>query len=309
MKRILLILSLLPSCLWAQDIHFTQWMHNPLYSNPAASGFFDGEYRIHAQQRSQWASVSVPFTTTSLGMDIDLKGIGLGAQLLLDKAGTSQLSNTQFNLSGAYEINDWRAGVQLGFAQRNIDYADLYFPDNPESFPSETKSYVDIGLGLMKTIDIAYDKSLQLGLAHFHFNKPNISFTENADALPMRHQLQARMEWELSEYWSLQPHLMCQQQAKSREMILGTTAQYDISEFYQRNIALIGGAMFRWGDAASFLLGAQIENTHIALSYDWNVSDLVPASNGLGAWEISFTHIIQQQIPKRPGYKVCPIYL
>ena len=29
--------------------------------------------------------------------------------------------------------------------------------------------------------------------------------------------------------------------------------------------------------------------------------DLVPASNGLGAWEISFTHILQQQIPKRPG--------
>ena len=125
----------------------------------------------------------------------------------------------------------------------------------------------------------------------------------------MRNQLQARMDWGISEYWLLQPQLMFQQQAQSRELILGTTAQYDISEFYQRNIKLISGTMFRWGDAAIILLGAQIENTHIALSYDWNVSDLVPASNGLGAWEISFTHIIQQQIPKRPGYKVCPIYL
>ena len=41
--------------------------------NPATSGFFDGEYRIHAQQRSQWGSVSVPFTSTSLGMDMSLK--------------------------------------------------------------------------------------------------------------------------------------------------------------------------------------------------------------------------------------------
>ena len=161
----------------------------------------------------------------------------------------------------------------------------------------------------MKTIEVSFDKSLELGMAHFHLNKPNTSFTENVDKLPMRHQLQARMDWELSEYWSIQPHMIYQQQAKSREMILGTTAQYDISEFYQRNIELIGGAMFRWGDAVSILLGAQIENTHLALSYDWNVSDLVPASNGLGAWEISFTHILQQQIPKRPAYKVCPIYL
>ena len=66
--------------------------------------------------------------------------------------------------------------------------------------------------------------------------------------------------------------------------------------------------MFRLGDAASLLLGAQMK-TYILLSYDWNVSDLVPASNGLGAWEISFTHILQQQIPKRPAYKVYPIYL
>ena len=62
-----------------------------IFSNPANSGFFYGEYRIHAQQRSQWGSVSVPFTSTSLAMDMSLKGVGLGGQLLLDHAGTSSL--------------------------------------------------------------------------------------------------------------------------------------------------------------------------------------------------------------------------
>ena len=309
MNRITVIIFFFPCILWSQDIHFTQWMYHPIFSNPANSGFFYGEYRIHAQQRSQWGSVSVPFTSTSLGMDMSLKGVGLGGQLLLDNAGTSSLHTTQFNLTGAYQLGTWRGGVQLGFAQRSIDYSNLLFPDANESFASEFKSFLDVGVGVLKTIEMSFDKSFDLGITHFHLNKPNTAFTENVDKLPMRHQLQANLYWQLSDYWQLQPSLLYQQQGVSRELFFGTRVQFDISDYYQRNIKLISGAMLRLGDAVSILLGAQIEDTHFALSYDWNVSDLVPASNGLGAWEISFTHILHQQIPKRPGYKVCPIYL
>ena len=34
------------------------------------SGFFDGQYRINAQHRSQWSSVSVPFQSTSFSVDV-----------------------------------------------------------------------------------------------------------------------------------------------------------------------------------------------------------------------------------------------
>lgn len=60
MNRVFVILLLLPYAMWAQDVNFTQWMHNLSFSNPAATVFFDGEYKIHGQQRSQWASVSIP---------------------------------------------------------------------------------------------------------------------------------------------------------------------------------------------------------------------------------------------------------
>ena len=309
MRKGVFIFFLFPAFLWAQDIHFTQWMHNALFSNPAQSGFFEGTYRIHAQQRSQWASVSRPYTTTSLGMDMLVKNIGLGGQLLLDKAGTSRLRNTQFTVSGAYEMAGWRGGLKLGFVNRGIDYSDLQFPDQNESIPSESKSYVDLGLGVLKSLQLTQDKSLQLGMAMHHLNSPNTSFSNFKDPLPMRHQLQAQMQWELSEYWQLLPSLRYQQQSSSREMQWGTHLALDLSEYYQKEIEWMGGALFRWGDAASILLGAQIENSRIAFTYDWNLSDLVPASNGLGAWEISFTHILKQQIPKRPAYQVCPVYL
>ena len=88
MKRITIILFFLPYLLWSQDIHFTQWMHHPVFSNPATSGFFDGEYRIHAQQRSQWGSVSVPLQVL-LRNGYEFERSGFRWQLLLDNAGTS----------------------------------------------------------------------------------------------------------------------------------------------------------------------------------------------------------------------------
>ena len=52
----------------------------------------------------------------------------------------------------------------------------------------------------------------------------------------MRHQLQANLYWQLSDYWQLQPSLMYQQQGVSRELFFGTRIQVDISDYYQRNI-------------------------------------------------------------------------
>jgi type IX secretion system PorP/SprF family membrane protein len=236
MRKGVFIFFLFPALLWAQDIHFTQWMHNALFSNPAQSGFFEGTYRIHAQQRSQWASVSRPYTTTSLGMDMLVKNIGLGGQLLLDKAGTSRLRNTQFTVSGAYEMAGWRGGLQLGFVNRGIDYSDLQFPDQNESIPSESKSYVDLGLGVLKSLQLTQDKVVQLGLAMHHLNRPNTSFSNFKDPLPMRHQVQAQMQWELSEYWELLPSLRYQQQSSSREMQWGTHLALDLSDYYQKEI-------------------------------------------------------------------------
>ena len=91
MKRITIIFFLFAVSVVGTRHSFYSMDEPPVFSNPANSGFFDGEYRIHAQQRSQWGSVSVPFTSTSLGMDMSLKGVGLGGQLLLDHAGTSSL--------------------------------------------------------------------------------------------------------------------------------------------------------------------------------------------------------------------------
>ena len=43
----------------SQDLHFSQFMNSPLLINPANTGFIpDGDFRLGANYRNQWASVS-----------------------------------------------------------------------------------------------------------------------------------------------------------------------------------------------------------------------------------------------------------
>ena len=49
----------------------------------------------------------------------------------------------------------------------------LKFPESNEFFASESKSFLDIGVGILKIIEVNFDKYLDLSIAHFHINQPN----------------------------------------------------------------------------------------------------------------------------------------
>src|SRR5215218_715262 len=54
----------------AQDLHFSQFMNNPLLTNPANTGFNpDFDYRLGASYRNQWSSLPVPYKTMSIWGD------------------------------------------------------------------------------------------------------------------------------------------------------------------------------------------------------------------------------------------------
>jgi type IX secretion system PorP/SprF family membrane protein len=308
MKKSIVILLFAVQGLFAQDVHFSQWYNNPLFSNPALTASFDGDYRITANQREQWASVSIPFSTTCVGLDMPIKNWGLGFQFLRDQSGSSRLSLTQFNLSVARSLEQWRLGMHLGFAQRTIDYSDLIFIDGGESISTESKNYMDLGLGINREFSFT-SSDLNLGYSIFHINKPNRSFISTEDKLAIRHQLSSTLDYDLDEQWQLSPSAHITIQQNQREWMFGSQISFDISEYYYKSIQLEAGAYYRFGDALSCLIGVQYEQSYLAFSYDWNTSDLVPASNYLGAWELSFSHIIQSKILPKPKYKTCPTFL
>ena len=308
MKKIVLIFLCIGTTLMAQDVHFSQWFNNPLFSNPALTVDFDGDYRITAHQREQWASVSVPFSTTSVGLDMPIENWGLGLQFLHDQSGSSRLSLTQFNLSLSRFLKDWQFGVQLGFAQRRIDYSDLIFIDDGESISTEIKNYIDIGMGINRTFSF-FSSELNVAYVLFHINSPNRSFISSKDKLAVRHQFSSGLDYDLNEKWQLSPSIHYTSQQNQRELMLGSQISFDISEYYYKYIVLELGSYYRFGDALTSLIGIQFEQSHVAFCYDWNTSDLVPASNYLGAWELSFAHIIQSKVLSKPNYKTCPAFL
>ena len=308
MKKFVIIFLCMGSSLMAQDVHFSQWYNNPIFNNPALTAVFDGDYRITAHKREQWASVSVPFSTTSVGLDMPIENWGLGLQFIRDQAGSSRMSLTQFNLSLSRSLKDWQLGLQLGFAQRRIDYSDLIFIDDGESIIIETKNYMDLGMGINRTFSFI-SSEWKLAYALFHINSPNRSFISTEDKLAIRHQYSSSLDYDLNEKWKFSPSINFTSQQNQRELMLGSQLSFDISEYYYKYIILELGSYYRFGDALTSLIGIEFKQSYVAFSYDWNTSDLVPASNYLGAWELSFSHIIQSKVLSKPKYKTCPVFL
>ena len=163
-------------------------------------------------------------------------------------------------------------------------------------------------MGINRTFSFVFSE-WQVAYALFHLNSPNRSFISSEDKLAVRHQFSSSLDYDLNEKWQLSPFIHYTSQQNQREFMLGSQISFDISQYYYKYIILELGSYYRFGDALTSLIGIQFEQSQVAFSYDWNTSDLVPASNYLGAWELSFAHIIQSKVLSKPKYKTCPAFL
>lgn len=56
-----------------QDRYFSQQFANPMYSNPALTGIFLGDYRTSVTYRSQWPmALENPFSSFALSADVNV---------------------------------------------------------------------------------------------------------------------------------------------------------------------------------------------------------------------------------------------
>src|SRR3546814_4214408 len=54
---------------FAQDPHLSQYYSSPLFLNPALTGMFNGEFRISGNQKTQWGSITNPYSTSVASFD------------------------------------------------------------------------------------------------------------------------------------------------------------------------------------------------------------------------------------------------
>lgn len=192
----LLALLALTISVQAQDIHFSNYTNTPLYTNPALTGYMNGNHRLQVVHRNQWSSVLKQYAYQSIlasyDFNICLGGdyLSLGLNAVADKAGTFGFTHAapSFNLAYHKQLSRFRylsAGAAGGVLHYRIDPSVFTFAtqfdgydydgslESREEFVGENNTVLDLAMGLFM-----YDTEQlwSFGLAMHHLNQPKYSF-------------------------------------------------------------------------------------------------------------------------------------
>ncbi|MBX2874786.1 MAG: PorP/SprF family type IX secretion system membrane protein [Saprospiraceae bacterium] len=317
----------------AQDIHFSQFYHNPLYLNPANTGLFSGDQRFSAIYRNQWADVPVPYTSMAGSFDEKIYLPSLNNALLTwgisftrDEAGDGNLSWTILQASFAYVqqlADEWylSGGVALGGGQRAFEADKLFFGDQfngdifdpnlitGEGFDQTSASFFSIGSGVnLYFQDIDSRSKAYFGVAGHNLNQPGFSFfNQDKVQLPMRTSIHALGVFEVNPDWDVGVQAQWQNQGPYQEMIAGAFGKLHLSQEAGEELAVRAGLGYRLGDALFIEAGVYYLNWRLVMSYDVNTSPFRVATNRRGGPEISLRHIITKVKPP-DEFKSCPIF-
>lgn len=335
MKSVVAAIALLFLCniaIYAQDIHFTQWMHAPHTYSPSSIGDFDGDYRFHGNYRNQWSSVTVPFVTFGglaemKDVSSKIEGLSGSAGLIYDITGDSKFSTAQMSFGAGYELpfladslGNLRVGVLPTITQKKIDLEALKFDNQYNGFfydgnlssgevlPRLSRWYFDLALGLDYQVMVNPKTELRTSIAVFNLLSPNQSFFNNNDIkLDRRLSWQLDFDYQLNDKWTIEPGIQLSKQGTYHSVNFGALATMNMSntKFFKQNV--FAGAYFRAVDSGDLIVGMDYDRWRAAISYDINYSGLVPASNYRGGLELAVIYIIAKPV-ERPKYKVCPDY-
>jgi type IX secretion system PorP/SprF family membrane protein len=305
---------------YAQDMHFSQYLTSPMNLNPALTGVMNEDIRIASNFRSQWKSVSAePYRTISAGVDGTLPPkrktndfFGLGLVVNSDKAGASQLSINQANLSLSYSKllvpgsgGMLSMGFQAGAGQRSMTYDALtwdrqyngvrYDPalSSGESPVGSSLTYLDLSAGINWSQTFGKNFRLSTGASLWHFNRPSISLSKVAeDPLYMKIGFNAVGQYTLPSRpgTSIMPSLVYFQQGTQRLLNVGAAWRYRLVEQsrytgWVSETALVAGLYYRLQDAAFINVRIDYLDFSVGVNYDFNVSSLQVASSSRGGME------------------------
>jgi len=310
----------------AQDFHLSQYDAAALNANPAMTGVFKGEYRIHAHYRNQWSAFTTkPFTTGLISFDANKGKWGFGGQIANFRAGAGGYNVISVLPSAAYKFSFGEnkhhvitVGAQIGFFQKSINASTLTFAnqyvktDGAGEFNTALSNGENLGNNGILNLDITggamyyYSNPTSMinpfgGITVYHINNPTESFLGQSNKLPVRMQVILGSRIAITPNISVMPKVFIQFQKEAFEMTYAAQGQFYLSEY---DLFILGGFTYRNKDAAILEIGAKYANFICRYSYDINTSTLTNVSNGRGGSEISLTYIFST--PNANPVPTCP---
>lgn len=332
LRQILLISIglLVSSCVYAQDIHFTNYSYSPLYLSPAKTGSFLGSYRIGVNYRDQFSSFIVnPYQTfmayADMSFAVGLKPhhwIGAGINIFADKAGDLNFQNNGVHLSLAYHFAldpNYKTiitlGFQYGITRRNIN-SDNYSSSETlrgnndpdinllENF-NPTIGDLNVGIALKKwTSKKAY---FDVGVSMYHLLESEYAFSGSTLQNPIATRLNIYGEYHLqsTNLLAIKPRLVYARMFNFQNLFGQFNLEYRLNK--KSSTILKGGIGYRADDALQFLLGVIYNGWDLGLSYDFTVSSAARFNNNFGGIEIGIKKIFfSKKLPKVKPVVLCP---
>lgn len=304
----------------AQDIHFSQFNSSPMNLNPALAGNNGCDYRLVANFKSQWSSISDGNTFRTIGASYD-QAVGrttsysnfggFGINFFSDQAGDGSFNTNQVDLNLSYHIMlDRRGnhtlsfGILGGFIHRSVDITKLTFDEQfvdgvglvrgisvNENLTRDQFFVGNIGAGALWSLSPTDRSNMYLGFGVTHLNQPNQSFLDDPDEkLYMKLTLHGGGLLPVSDRTAFLPSFMFLFQGPHREYNLGTYFQIKPSSLPSNQSAFYLGAWYRVKDAIIAAARVDFSGVSIGFSYDINLSKLTAGSNANGGPEISLSY-------------------
>lgn len=319
-KKLLFGLMLLLSSqvMKAQDFHLSQYDAPPMFLNPALTGMFDGQYRIHAHYRTQWSAIAThPYTTAGLSFDMPIKKFGAGLQVMNYRAGTGDYNVFSALLSVGYDVvfdkkknHHLALGVQGGILQKSVNIEKLTFGNQyttangggfdtgvPSGEIFSNTSFITNSVNAGLLYYFAKDNARFnpfIGFSAFNILQPNESFFGAANKLPIRYYLHGGSKVNINEKIQLQPKFIYMKQINDQEITATLLLHYFLKN---SDTYLIFGPTYRSKDAAIIEAGLKKGSYTARISYDVNTSSLKTVTDHRGGFEISLTYIARRSKP------------
>ncbi len=255
---------------------------------------------------------------------------GIGGTLWGDVAGSSRFSTLAASLSGSYSkylggdrdnSNYLVLGAEFGVRQRSIvPLSELLFGDQFDpgtggptgtsievgnSFFDNSFSFLDVSAGLLYFRVFNETNSFWIGGSMHHLNRPNQSFySDQFFELAYRYTIHGGAEITLNSRYDVLPGFVMLRQGEAFEFNSGASLRMILSKsrwdyqaaqlgFWLRLANSVDNAVL--SDALIISTKFDYDQFGIGFSYDLNISELRPASNGNGAFEFSLIYNICRQ--------------
>lgn len=331
-KKIFFSLLVFPAILLnAQEFHFTQFNNPSMLINPAHTGVMNRDLRVSSLYRSQYGSVkgndAKAFSTTMVSADASIfpKGSGsdfwgIGLTAYQHNRGFDELNTTSASLSASFSkalnasgssflsLGILGAYAQLARGNPNIPLTwDSQWDFNKSSFNSALPAnednllangrrnfnYADISAGAL--FNGVLSKSIQMtaGLALWHINGPNISFSKT-DKAYLNRKLVFHTQWDIATNYEsrirLVPSLCYIRQGTQQLFNVGIGTRFMLSQAsvytdFKKQSSFFLGLNYRHKEALCPIARLEYRNIAFGASYDVNISKLRTVSNGNGAME------------------------